>query len=113
MNQKNFKQPLKEPIRFCTCCGEKPVVAKLDMMLAVGFGTCVVTKNGEVVYDEIELPQPPTWEDFPLLQEYENLAKKEPEADWRVQFIAPLYEAEYQRQGEDNWVLINKGEGFA
>lgn len=28
-------------------------------------------------------------------------------------FIAPLYESEYQRQGDGVWVLVRKGMGFA
>jgi hypothetical protein len=41
------------------------------------------------------------------------MAAADPDHDWRIYFYAPLYEAEYQRQGDGCWVLIKKGEGFA
>lgn len=104
--------PLTEPASSgCSHCPDKPVVAPMDSLLAVGFGSCTVTKNGDVVYDEQR------WdvekEDYPTLGRYELLAQSEPDADWRMEKYAPLYEVEYQRQGKENWVLIRKGLGFA
>jgi len=43
----------------------------------------------------------------------EERAAKDPDHDWRISFVAPLYEACYQRQGDKHWVLVSKGEGFA
>lgn len=108
----HYETLLTEPARSgCSHCPDKPVVARMDMYLAVGFGAATVTKNGECVYDENR------WdgekEDFPTLGRYELLAQNEPDADWRCSFFAPLYEAEYQRQGKERWVLIRKGLGFA
>ena len=107
-----YETPLTEPVSSgCSHCSPKPVVARMDMYLAVGFGSCSVTKDGVAVYDENN------WNtddgEYPSLGVYEMLARREPEADWRVHFYAPLYEAEYQRQGEDRWVLIRSGQGFA
>ena len=38
---------------------------------------------------------------------------KEPDNDWRIHLIAPLSERHYQRQGNNHWVLYEKGQGFA
>lgn len=107
-----YETPLTEPARNgCSCCPDKPIVARMDMYLAVGFGSVTVTKNGGCVYDENRWDSEK--EDFPTLGKYELLAQAEPDADWRCAFYAPLYEAEYQRQGKEHWVLIRKGLGFA
>jgi len=53
------------------------------------------------------------WDKMHTVQTVEDMAKADPDHDWRIYFEAPLYSAEYQRQGEGVWVLIRKGEGFA
>lgn len=112
MKTEPFEPPLTEPAHSgCLNCGSKPVVARMDMYLAVGFGDVTITKNGEGVYSENQ------WDaekdDYPTLGTYELLAANEPDADWRCHFFAPLYEAEYQRQGKEHWGLVRKGLGFA
>jgi hypothetical protein len=52
-------------------------------------------------------------EDFPTVGDVEKLAAADPDHDWRIYFYSPMYEAEYQRQGEGAWILVKKGEGFA
>ena len=36
----------------CMCCSTACQVAHMDMIIAVGFGSAHVTKDGECVYDE-------------------------------------------------------------
>ena len=95
----------------CTCgCGSHDTL-DMESLLAVGFGFVKVMKGGEEIYTE---PQGDATEDeFWNAQKAEDLASKDPDHDWRIHFYAPLYEAEYQRQGDKHWVLIRKGEGFA
>jgi len=96
----------------CWTCGAG-ARSDLEMtrVIMVGLGSAGFSKDGEVIWSEDmldeDLETPPTVEDV------EILAQKEPLADWRIWFYAPLYEAEYQRQGNESWVLVRKGEGFA
>jgi len=80
------------------------------MVIGVGFGIAQVTKDEELVFQE----QPEQANDeLPYLSEFEEMAKKDPDHDWRVLLVAPLREREYQRQGDGEWVLIASGRGFA
>lgn len=79
-------------------------------VLAVGFGACNVTRDGIPVYDEQDHEM---LEDWWTCEQAEAIAAQDPDHDWQIFFMAPLYEALYQRQGFGNWVLVKKGKGFA
>ncbi len=81
----------------------------MNRILAVGFGGCYVTRDGETVYDEQSVENNAYWTGA----DAESAAVSNPDHDWRVSFIAPLHEAEYQRQGVAHWILVRKGMGFA
>lgn len=86
----------------------------MNAFLAVGFGDVTVTRDGKRIYSE--LTQPKTkggWAKAWTAKHVEKIAAKDPKHDWRVLFLAPLYEAEYQRQGKGHWPLVRKGLGFA
>lgn len=105
-----YLPPITEGSVACLTCGCGAHTALgLDRRLAVGFGDCTVTKDGEHVYSENDQPDCDYWS----VSDAEELAVKEPDADWRISFDAPLYDAEYQRQGKGHWVLVKKGMGFA
>jgi len=91
----------------CGCGARSDLHA--DRTIAVGFGTAGYSRDGETLWNENGQPE----DEFPTVQQVEELAAKDPDHDWRIFFFAPLYDAEYQRQGEGKWVLIKKGEGFA
>jgi len=98
----------------CLNCGFQHAVLPMDSIIAVGFGCAQVTKSGAVVYDENEVERLPEerrvyWQ----AKDAELLARNEPDKDWRIHLVAPLSERHYQRQGENHWVLYEKGEGFA
>ncbi len=109
-------EPIKGSTACLTCgCGAHDVLNP-DRLLGVGFGDVNVMKDGKSIYSELETmrghdddPEPPLW----LCSDAEKEALKDPYHDWRIHFYAPLYEAEYQRQGDNHWVLVRKGEGFA
>jgi hypothetical protein len=110
---------VKGSIACLTCgCGAREDIDG-GRWIAVGFGNAGITKNGKHVWSEDELPRDGAGlphEDSPeplTMADAERLAAEDPEADWRVYFFAPLYEATYQRQGPGRWVLIESGEGFA
>ena len=90
-----------------TCmCGAKSDL-RMDRLIGVGFGSAGYSKDGVTIWEE------QNEEDFPTVADVEKLAEAAPDSDWRIWFYAPLYEAEYQRQGPGTWVLIRKGPWFA
>lgn len=97
----------------CLCCGTPTTLFPMDGYIAVGFGSASVTCDGEEVYsepidaDDIEDSRIWTGADA------ERAAAEKPDHDWRIHKHAPLYSAVYQRHGEGQWVLIERGEGFA
>ena len=92
----------------CPNCGPQTITCDMNSKLTVGFG-CVTVKRGR----DILFSDDPDWDKAPTLMEYEKMAQEDPDKDWRVVFFAPLSETEFQRQGENNWVLVKKGPGFA
>jgi hypothetical protein len=105
--------PAVEGSIACLTCGSG---AKSDLsmerMIAVGFGDAGYTKDGLGVWSESDAAAD-SEDDFPVVADVEKLAAADPDHDWRIYFYSPMYEAEYQRQGEGVWVLVKKGEGFA
>jgi hypothetical protein len=103
-------EPIKGGHGGCLCCGYQHDVLPLDALIAVGFGYAAVTKNGEDVYNENDV-ESNSW--FWTCERAEEEAAKDPENDWRIHLVAPLSERHYQRQGDNHWVLYEKGLGFA
>ena len=93
----------------CLNCGYMEQLLPMDAIVAVGFGVAHVLRNGRVIWYE----SPNGKEDWITVDKIEALAKLSPEADWRIEYIGPLSEKEYQRQGDEKWVLIRTGLGFA
>lgn len=105
------KLPAVEGSVACLTCGAGARTdIGMDQMIAVGFGGAGYSRDGEPLFDESADPDA---EEPPTVGDVEKLALSDPDHDWRIYFYAPLYEAEYQRQGEGVWVLVRKGEGFA
>lgn len=106
------KLPAVEGSVAClTCgCGARSDLP-MDRTIAVGFGSAGYSKDGKPLWDEQEAGD--DWDKMHTVQTVEDLAKADPDHDWRIYFEAPLYSAEYQRQAEGVWVLVRKGEGFA
>lgn len=102
--------PIEGGYGGCGHCGYQYSIAPEEMLIAVGFGVAQVTKNGEVIYDENSIENE---NDLWTLKEAEQEAIKDEDNDWRIHLVAPLSERHYQRQGKNNWVLYEKGQGFA
>jgi len=81
----------------------------MNRRIGVGFGLACVEKDGRLVY--IEHNQ--EWKDLPTLMRFENIARKDPDHDWRVKLHTPLHGEEFQRHSKNNWVLIDSNGGFA
>jgi len=103
-------KPLKGRIAGCLNCGYTEGKALMDTKIIAGFGDAVIKKDGKQIY---QAPYDLEWKDAKTLQTFENMAKKDPNHDWRYWLFLPLREAEYQRQGDNNWVLVRVGQGFA
>lgn len=104
------EEPIKGGYGGCLHCGYQYDIAPEEMLIAVGFGVATVTKNGKEIYNEMSIENE---EDLWTLKEAEEEALKDEDNDWRIHLVAPLSERHYQRQGENKWVLYEKGQGFA
>jgi len=96
--------PVVDDSPACLNCGPWPSDLPLDAVLAVGFGCVSVSKDGQ-----------PIWagdDETMTLACFERKARRDTDHDWRVCFLGPLNEREYQRQ-RGHWRLVRKGLGFA
>lgn len=89
----------------CLHCGQLHDALPINSVLAVGFGVVQVTRDGVTVWSGDD--------EHVWLRRFENRAAQDPDHDWRVWFNAPLWDATYQRHGNQHWVLVEKGIGFA
>lgn len=102
-----FEKPLTKGYCGCLNCGVTPIKLTLNSLIAAGFGLACIKRNGKVIYQEDT-----NAEKYPRLNRFELMARKRG-GDWRFELNLPLRNAEYQRQGKNNWVLIKSGMGFA
>lgn len=102
---------LKTKANPCLNCPPILATAAMDMVIAVGFGSATVTKDGAPVYDEQEAEH--SGGRYWTVKTAERAARKDPDHDWRINKHGPLHGESYQRQGENKWVLVETNEGFA
>jgi hypothetical protein len=94
--------------RGCLLCPETEHQASMGTLVAVGFGSCSVTRDSEVVWEEM-----PDTEEFHSVEHFELIAAADPDHDWRIDMQGPLRGRTYQRHGPGQWVLIDANKGFA
>lgn len=89
--------------------------AKPDRVLApeatigVGIGYAALTRDGETVYEEDH-----TGESAPMtVAQAENLARREPDRDWRIHLVAQLEDRHYRRESAGRWVIYERGYGLS
>ncbi len=98
--------PLAEPVHSgCLNCGSKPIRMPLRRILAVGFGSVTITRDGGFIWSGDSEEK--------TLKEFERRAMLDPDHDWRVEFLTPFWSGVWQRHGLARWNLVIKGEGFA
>ena len=95
----------------CATCSTAALVAPLKREIAVGFGSAFVTRDGIKIYDGQAEYQ--TRGKALRVKDIENMARAEPDHDWRIVFHGPLHGETYQRQGKNHWVCVESNEGFA
>jgi hypothetical protein len=108
----------------CLCCPPIPSKACLTKIVAVGFGGAMATRDDECVADgengllfvhgdSLECREPIHTEEFLTFDDIEAIALKDPDHDWRIRLDGPLHGETYQRQGDGEWMLVEKNDGFA
>lgn len=95
----------------CLHCPGIAAHLHLESIIAVGFGSAYVTRDGEAVLDGERALR--DGDERVTAQDAENLALADPDHDWRITLFGPLHGEEYQRQGDGLWVLVSTNEGFA
>ncbi len=108
-----YVKPLKKDIHHGRLnCGGTSENLDLETRLYNGFGGWQITKNGDLFFQE-DCRQEKAWEENKQLSEFEKIAQQDPGHDWRAIFDLPLSGGQYQRHGENKWVLISSNQGFA
>lgn len=97
----------------CLNCGPQPVLLPMTAWVAVGFGDAQVVKGDELIYSESQAGFDGGDDSECVVSRFEAMAAADPDHDWRIHYYGPLSEAHYQRQGAEQWVLYEKGDGFA
>ncbi|MCC6609188.1 MAG: hypothetical protein IT515_05860 [Burkholderiales bacterium] len=78
-------------------------------LISVGVGYAALTRDGEPVYEA----KPFEFEHAMSVADAEALARKNPQRDWRIQYIGLLDERQYRRAGAGRWVLVRRGYGLS
>jgi len=117
MSKWKKQAPHLKPHIGCLNCGggemrKRPtcITAPMTTRIYGGFGGWAIKRDGKTVFQPLTDAE---WADFPTLMTFENMARKDPDHDWRAEFVSPMRDATYQRQGRNFWVLIASGPGFA
>jgi len=118
MKWKKHKPHLKPYIGCLNCGGgemrynkdKNEIIASMKTRIYNGFGGWHIECNGEIIYMP---PLNKEWKDFPTLMKFENMARKNPDNDWRAVAYLAMRGVTYQRQGTNRWVLIKSNQGFA
>lgn len=95
--------------------------APIDMMIAVGFGSATVERDGQII---IDVSYPLRARDrrlfcdrdgFIRLRKIEKYIERRrlQRSIWRVILNAPLWSATWERRGPKRWICAEAGEGFA
>lgn len=100
-----------EPITFIACPPPQPKEFHRDSVVAVGFGTAALCRDGhEWVNGEDRI-----WDDNEELTgaECERIAAADPGHLWQIILCGPLSGATFTRQDDGRWILTDSNEGFA
>jgi hypothetical protein len=81
------------------------------MAICVGLGAAYVEKDGVQIYDGERAYQdgkkPKT------VRYFENMARKDPDHDWRIVKHGPMHGETFQRHEKNKWVCVESNQGFA
>lgn len=103
-----YLPPLKAQIRGCMNCGYTTEKMPLRYRMEnYHFDSDSVFHDDKMVFNTFNLKDGKAVR----LQRFENHARKLG-GDWQLHIDRAMRNAVYQRQGEDNWVLVKVGNGF-
>jgi hypothetical protein len=80
-----------------------------DAVIGVGVGYAALTRDGLAVYEENGRRHC----DLMKVAQAEELAKSEPERDWRIHLVSQLENRHYRREADSLWVLYERGYGLS
>lgn len=83
----------------------------MQSVIAVGFGEASVTRDGMVIYEEMDRAEDDYWD----VLRAEEVAARDPEHDWRIVLNGPFRGATFQRQSTAagfKWIKIASNPGF-
>lgn len=83
--------------------GNEPL--PLDWVVDACFGVGLVKRDGECIYQVGE------GEEARTVACFEDMAAKDPDHDWRIEYLESMREDYYQRQGANCWMLIDRNGG--
>jgi len=104
----------KDIIKHASCpnCPSTEEILPMGTRLYNNMGGWKITKDGELYFQEEAGNDKEFDENKPLI-EIEVVASVNPDSEWKAHLDLPLRSAVYQRQENGEWVLIEKGIGFA
>lgn len=102
--------PVTKANQGCACCPVPSIHASMDMKICAGFGSASAYNDAGFSYYGPDLDG---WDEAKTVGDIEEIAKKDPDHDWQIQFVGPLHGETYQRHGDNLWVMIETNEGFA
>jgi len=95
----------------CLNCSTAQLEADLGTTICVGFGMAFITKDGEQIYDgerDLSVGNEPK-----SLNHFEDMAKADPDHDWRFVRHGPMHGETFQRHDDGKWICIESNRGFA
>jgi hypothetical protein len=98
-----------EKVAMRTTWARREEVLDPQALISVGVGYAALTRDGEAVYEA----EPFEFEHAMSVADAEALARKNPQRDWRIQYIGLLDERHYRRTGDGRWVLVRRGYGLS
>lgn len=101
--------PIEPGHNPCLHCPDPLPVLDMRSVVAVGFGDAHLECDGRMILNG----EDPKREEYLTVQECETLAAKDPDHDWRIVKFGPLHGEVYQRQGDAQWICVERNEGFA
>ena len=105
-----MKKEIKPYRGGCLLCPGTEDELSMSEILYQGFGGYSVYKGNKLFYSGDPNGK---WESFKSLKDIEKLAKKEPDAKWKVVLSNPLRGATWKRNKKGQWILKETNMGFA
>lgn len=105
------KPPIEGGVGACLCCSVTADILNLKTVLYFGVaGGWVIKKDGQEFFQE---EGDKDWDDCKKLEAIEALIPEGDNSEYTAHLDTPMRDAVYQRHDKNQWVLIQKGPGWA